>query len=127
MISSKRSNENRVMFKNLRFNHKRNNIQESHENTEIVLLNNYLKIILDILENESIESVKESFHNMDLDAFLSSLKIAGQEFKRAIEGKNSRRITFESLKSNLILNDEDLNSSDVLNLVEEYEQIFGSQ
>ena len=93
-------NENRVMFKNLRFNHKRNNIQESHENTEIVLLNNYLQIILDILESnallsisikflqdESIESVKEAFHNMDLDAFLSSLKIAGQEFKRAIGRK----------------------------------------
>lgn len=43
------------MFKNLRFVHKRNNIQECHENTEIQLLKNYLKIILDLLESKYLD------------------------------------------------------------------------
>ena len=63
---NKFTNENRVMFKNLRFNHKRNNIQESHENTEIVLLNNYLQIILDILESNifSLSHTELNFRKM---------------------------------------------------------------
>ena len=88
-------NHKRVMFKNLRFKHKRNNIQESHEITEITLLKNYLEIILHLLESilrqklflvfkgETLDGLKDTFQNMDLDAFLVALKDSEQEFRRA--------------------------------------------
>jgi len=36
-----------------------------------------------IAEGESLEGLKETFQNMDLDAFLVALKDSDQEFRRA--------------------------------------------
>lgn len=54
----------------------------------------------------NLEDVCKTFNNVELDAFLTSLQYTDVDFKKHLEGKNPKRITFTALATNVILSDD---------------------